>query len=89
MNQDEVKDNFWQSLKRLPITKPVLAEIICRALTFFTFSALFFLFDLGNSDLKDRVVKIGICCLLAIGVSYLAKMNWVRWAERDSKEQSN
>lgn len=89
MNQDVKSNNFWLYLKKLPITKPVIAETICRALTFFTFSALFFLFDLGNSDLKNRGVKIGICCLLAIGANYLAKMNWLKWAEEDSKEQSS
>jgi hypothetical protein len=88
MDHEKTSEKMWQNIKKWPFTRPLAATTVCRGLALIVILTGLFLFNLTNSGLKGRALKIGLCFFAGIYIDHLARVNWLRWAQEDTKDPS-
>lgn len=86
MDHDKDSEKMWQNIKKWPLTRPLAAATACRGLALTVILTGLFLFNLTNPELKGRALKIGLCFFAGIYIDQLTRVNWLRWAQEDTKD---
>lgn len=86
MEPDKASEKRWQNMKQWPLTRPLAAATVCRGLALIVILTGLCLFNLTNPEIKGRALKIGFCFFAGIYIDHLARVSWLKWASKDSKD---
>ena len=71
----------WETFKKLPSVKPDAAKNICHGIAILVFIIGSFSLSIYQPEMKNRAIKIALCCFSAIYIERFLLQKWQEVAE--------